>query len=260
MLSMSIVGCSSSKKELTDNDVDKAMKDKYEIKNNVMTSTNRLLHVEIKFNDNNAASYSPVTGTLTYANPNIKDADAMIVLYNKIDEYAIIDKMDTTDVKIVEDFIATLNKNMTIKQFTTWCLEKGKDEAKKHEEKQANILDADTIVAKIEAKGYQVKKSTAGITIKDETIMIVIKNNVIGVYDSEYDFISSTGLLYIPQNDAASKQVNKEAIFIYQYASNSFIQGEGSLEEYSRIKDMKVEFDTFISTCGVTQEELATLK
>lgn len=166
MLSIEIIGCSSSKKELTDGDVDKAMKEKYEIKNNIMTSTNRLLHVEIKFNDDNVASYSPVTGTLIYTNPNIKDADAMIVLYNKTDEYAIIDKMDTSDVKIVEDFIATLDKNITIKQFTTWCLEKGKDEAKKHEKKQANILDVDTIVAKIEDKGYQIKNPQLALRLK----------------------------------------------------------------------------------------------
>lgn len=261
ILSIGIVGCSSEKKELNDKEVEEAINGKYETKNDILTSSNSLLRVQIIFNDgDDKITYSTSTETLTYANAKIKDVDAMITIYNKKDKYDVLNNKDKQDIAVLDDFIATFDENMTTKQFTAWCLEKAKDEVKKHEEQKNSIPDTSTIISQIESKGYHVKQSTAGTTIKDKNQMVVINNGVIGVYDSNYDFISQSGLLYLPQNDAASKQEKKESVFIYQYSTNSFIQGEGSLEEYGRVKEMKVEFDTFVASCGVTQEELATLK
>lgn len=261
LLSIGIVGCSSGKKELSTKEVAAAMKGKYEIKTDVIKSTNELLRVNILFNEGkDTITYTTGTELLAYKNSAIKDVDAMLILYNKTDKYDILANASKEDSTLFENFVASFDKNMSTKQFIDWCLEKGKEEDKKHTDAIKSMPDANTLISKIKEAGYEVTKSTGNTKIVTTNLTIIIKNGVIGVYDSKYDFNSKSGLIYLPQNDGASKQVNGETLFIYQFSTNSYLQGEASLEEYAKVKSMKEEYDTFMTKCKVSQEDLATLK
>lgn len=131
ILCFPIGGCTTNKKKkenkISNSDAYALLNAKNTIEYIVMPNTDSLLLVNLIFNDSqDTISYLYGAISIFYSSKKI-DHTNTIPLYNSIDSYDVIESAPKQDITVLKNFIASIDKNMTTRQFIDWCLYKGKE-------------------------------------------------------------------------------------------------------------------------------------
>lgn len=122
--------------------------------------------------------------------------------------------------------------------------------------------DADTTLTKIKESGYNYEKDNKGrqIISSSEAYKIVIVNKQCMVLDAAFDLDVKTGYMYIPEQGTCGYSVNGTTQFIYQYADNTILKGQPTLEQFTEMKNVKKWYEEFLNKFSTKTEILQLIK
>ncbi|WP_279155197.1 hypothetical protein [Thomasclavelia cocleata] len=162
---------------------------------------------------------------------------------------------EDVDEKIREQLDKSLDEmDVTYEEFSGWCKDMiaKKDFSKYLKDNLTGVDYLDYVF------GYdlEVKEvDNTSIMIKDKKYCILVKNDIVYAIPRTYDFISSTGYMYLPEANAGGYN-QKQSNSIYNFETNEVIQGEMTQEDIKAVKEIKKWFDGVLKKHQVTVEDL----